>query len=71
MATPMRQLITRYGGVTRFARITGIPRRTVSHWASRKPSEGRQPPAWLAALVSDAMRYRSARAVTADVIDYY
>lgn len=54
----IRDEITREGGPAAFARLTGIPYRTVQAWWRESHADGRKPPAWLAAILRDALRWR-------------
>jgi len=54
----IRDQIQREGGPAAFARLTGIPYRTVQAWWRQGHADGRTPPAWLAPLVRDALRWR-------------
>ena len=54
----IRDQIKREGGPAAFARLTDIPYRTVQSWWREGHADGRTPPAWLAPILEDALRWR-------------
>ena len=54
----IKQQIKREGGPAAFARLAGIPYRTVQAWWRAGHPDGRTPPAWLAPILRDALRLR-------------
>jgi len=55
------QLIRHHGGPAKFARLTGIPYRTVQSWARQDKADGRTPAEWMASIIEDAIKYRQSR----------
>ena len=54
----MQDIIVREGGPAAFARLTGIPYRTVQAWTRAGQPDGRHPPLWLAPIIKDAIAHR-------------